>query len=118
MEPVKRVVDVTRDVVVIAREVKGDCAAGIMPGDKIVLEGANISLEKSDKVCGYAFGNLLPVVFAVRMGVNLRDLGLKNRLWQCVDPGPPYTKGGSVLFEVLTADEYDEELSQGQEKES
>jgi hypothetical protein len=43
----------------------------------------------------------MPVVFAVRLGVNLKDMGLKGRLWQCVDPGPPYTEGGTVLFEVL-----------------
>ncbi|HHU69538.1 MAG TPA: TIGR04076 family protein [Thermoanaerobacterales bacterium] len=101
MQPVKRVVDVTRDVVVIAREVKGKCAAHIKPGDKIVIEGANISLEKSDNVCGYALSNIMPVIFAVRLGVDLDKLGLKGRLWQCVDPGPPYTEGGTVLFEVL-----------------
>ena len=110
MEPVNRVADITRDVVIIARELKGYCAAGIAPGDVIVLEGANIALEKTDKICGYAFGCLLPVAFAVRLGVNLGELGLNNRLWQCPDPGPPYTKGGTVLFEVLTMDQYQEEL--------
>ncbi|QSQ08146.1 hypothetical protein H0A61_00466 [Koleobacter methoxysyntrophicus] len=101
MKPVRRVAELTRDVVVVAREVKGLCSAGIKPGDKIVIEGPNISLEKSDKVCGYAFSCIMPVVFAVRLGVNLKDMGLKGRLWQCVDPGPPYTEGGTVLFEVL-----------------
>ncbi len=61
-------------------------------------------MEKSDKVCGYALSNIMPVTFAVRLGVNLDELGLKGRLWQCVDPGPPYTEGGTVLFEVLPLD--------------
>lgn len=105
MEPVKRVADLTRDVVVIAREVKGLCSAGIKKGDKIYMEGPNISLEKSDPICGYALASLMPVIFSVRLGVSFAELGLKGRLWQCVDPGPPYTQGGTVLFEVIPVGE-------------
>ncbi len=99
-KPSKRVVEITRDVVAEAKEVKGKCSAGIKEGDKIVIRGANISLEESDNVCGYALANIMPTIFAVRLGVDLEELGLKERLWQCVDPGPPYTEGGTVLFEV------------------
>lgn len=106
MKPSPSVAALTRDVVVIAREIKGNCAAGIKVGDKFILEGANINLEKSDKVCGYAFANLMPAIFAVRLGVDFEKLGLKGRLWQCVDPGPPYTVGGTVLFEVIPLEEY------------
>lgn len=106
MKPSPSVAKLTRDVVVIAREIKGTCAAGIKVGDKIVIEGANINLEKSDKVCGYAFANLMPVLFAVRLGVDLEKLGLKGRLWQCIDPGPPYTVGGTVLFEVIPLEKH------------
>ena len=95
-----RVVDVTRDVEIIAREVKGGCAARIKPGDRVVMRGANISLEESGPVCGYAFCGVFPVVMAVRLGVDLDNLGLEGRLWKCADPGPPYTPGGTVLFEV------------------
>ncbi|NPV71445.1 MAG: TIGR04076 family protein [Firmicutes bacterium] len=96
----KRVAEITREVEIVAREVKGHCAAGIKPGDKIVLKGANICKEKSGPICGYAFCGLYPVVFAVRLGVDLDNLGLEGRLWQCADPGQPYTPGGTVLFEV------------------
>ena len=96
----RRVVEVTRDVEIIAREVKGICSAGVRPGDTIVIRGANISLKESGPVCGYAFAGIYPTVFAVRMGVDFDELGLSGRLWQCVDPGPPYTAGGTVLFEV------------------
>jgi uncharacterized repeat protein (TIGR04076 family) len=101
MKRVQSVAKITRDVLVIAKKVKGKCAAGIKVGDKIIIKGPNISLEESDKVCGYAFLNLMPVIFAIRLGVDFRKLDLEGRLWQCIDPGPPYTEGGTVLFEVL-----------------
>lgn len=104
MKPSPSIAKLTRDVIVIAREIKGECAAGIKVGDKIIIEGANINLEKSDRVCGYALSNLMPAIFAVRMGVDLENFGLKGRLWQCVDPGPPYTLGGTVLFEIMPLD--------------
>ncbi|MDR3589461.1 MAG: TIGR04076 family protein [Negativicutes bacterium] len=88
------------DLVITAKEVKGRCAAGIKAGDKIVLRGANISLTESDKVCGFAFANIYPVVFAARLGNDLKDLGLVERTVQCIDPGPPYTEGGTVFFEI------------------
>ena len=96
----KRVADIARDVEIIAREVRGYCAAGIKPGDRIVLRGANISKEESGPVCGYAFVCVYPAVFAVRMGVRFDELGIPGRLWQCADPGQPHTPGGTVLFEV------------------
>jgi len=107
MKPSPSVAALTRDVIIIAREVKGKCAAGIKIGDKIIIEGANINLKKSDKVCGYAFSNIMPVLFAVRLGIDLEKLGLEGRLWQCVDPGPPYTEGGTVLFEVIPLEKFD-----------
>jgi uncharacterized repeat protein (TIGR04076 family) len=105
----KSVAKITRYVVAIAREVKGFCAAGIKQGDVIYFSGANIVKEKSDDICGYALTNIMPVVFACRLGVDFEKLGIGGRLWQCVDPGPPYTPGGTVLFEIMPADEYEKE---------
>lgn len=92
----------------IAREVKGTCSAGIKPGDKIIVEGPNISLEKSDPVCSYTFANLMLVVFAVRPGVDFDNIGFEGRLWQCVALGLPYTERGMVLFEVIPLEKYKE----------
>jgi len=92
------------DLVVTAKEVKGQCAAGIKVGDKIVLRGATISLTESDRICGFAFANIYPAVFAARLGKDLKDLGLTTRTVQCIDPGPPYSDGGTVIFEVKTLD--------------
>lgn len=101
----KRVADITRDVAVIVRKIEGSCAAGIKIGDKIVIRGANVSLSETDTICAYAFSSLMPVIFAVRLGVNFGELGIQGRLWQCVDPGPPHTPGGTVFFEVLPYEE-------------
>lgn len=88
------------DIIITAKEVKGHCAAQIKAGDKIVLRGANISLEESDKICSFAFANLYPVIFAARLGKDLKELGLLERTVQCIDPGPPYSEGGTVFFEI------------------
>lgn len=88
------------DIMITAKEVKGHCAAGLKAGDKVVLRGATISLQESDAVCSFAFANIYPAVFAARLGKDLKELGLATRTVQCIDPGPPYSEGGTVLFEV------------------
>jgi uncharacterized repeat protein (TIGR04076 family) len=90
------------DLVVRAKEVKGHCSAGIKVGDKFVLRGANISLTESDKICSFALANLYPAIFAARLGHDLKELGLTQRTVQCIDPGPPESAGGTVLFEIET----------------
>lgn len=88
------------DLIITVKKVSGQCAAGLVPGNKIVLRGARISMEESDAICGFAFANIYPVVFAARLGHDLKDLGLSERVVQCIDPGPPYGQGGTVLFEI------------------
>lgn len=104
----KRVADVSQDVVIVAREVKGYCSAKIKVGDKIVVKGPNICLDETDVICGYALAGLFPVIFAVRLGVNLDEIGLTKRYWQCIDAGPPHTPGGTVLFEVIPLQKFNE----------
>jgi uncharacterized repeat protein (TIGR04076 family) len=100
-----RVVDVTRDVAIVVREIRGYCSAGFQVGDRIIIRGANIVKDESGPICGYAFSNIYPSIFAVRCGVDFAHLGLPNRLWQCVDPGPPWTAGGTVYFEIVPLDQ-------------
>ena len=95
------------DLIITAKEVKGHCSAGINVGDKIVLRGATVSLCESDKICGFAFANIYPVVFAARLGKDLKELGLTKRVVQCIDPGPPYGEGGTVLFEIRATEQDD-----------
>jgi uncharacterized repeat protein (TIGR04076 family) len=88
------------DLVITAKEVKGHCSAGIKEGDQLVLRGANISLSESDRICSFALANLYPVIFAACLGHDIKDLGLTQRTVQCIDPGPPESSGGTVLFEI------------------
>lgn len=82
-------------------EIKGKCPVHKV-GDKAVIDGPRIVLEKTDAVCVHALSSLLHYVIALDEGVDPRKLGLskdiKNAYIQCVDPGQPYTDGGTVVF--------------------
>jgi hypothetical protein len=48
---------------------------------------------------------MLSMLNALSRGVSFKDLGLATEegnvgYVQCLDPGPPYTAGGTVLFEI------------------
>jgi uncharacterized repeat protein (TIGR04076 family) len=84
-------------------EIRGKCPV-YKVGDRIVIDGAQIALGKTDAVCVHALSTLLHYVVALDEGVDPVKLGLtrpEDRSWaymQCVDPGPPYTDGGTVVF--------------------
>jgi len=82
-------------------DIKGKCPVHKL-GDKIVVDGPRIVLEETDAVCVHALSSLLHYVIALDEGVDPRKLGLskerENAYIQCVDPGEPYTSGGTVIF--------------------
>lgn len=82
-------------------EVRGRCPVH-KAGDKILIDGPEIVLEKTDAVCVHALSSLLHYIVALDEGVDPRKLGLSKKpdvaYIQCVDPGGPYTKGGTVIF--------------------
>ena len=82
-------------------DIKGKCPVHKV-GDKIVVDGPRIVLEETDAVCVHALSSLLHYVIALDEGVDPRKLGLskerENAYIQCVDPGEPYTSGGTVIF--------------------
>ena len=88
-------------------EVKGYCPVHKV-GDKIVIDGAEIVLEKTDAVCVHALSSLLHYVVALDEKADPRKLGLskeKEKAYiQCVDPGEPYTSGGTVIFKCRRID--------------
>jgi hypothetical protein len=48
---------------------------------------------------------MLSMVVALGRGVGFKELGLAEKegdvgYVQCLDPGPPYTPGGTVIFEI------------------
>ena len=71
-------------------------------GDKIVIDGARIDLDRTDNLCIHALPSLLHYAVALREGIDPRTLGLSSdgrfAYIQCLDPGNPYTKGGTVIF--------------------
>jgi len=92
-------------LIIKVKEIRGTCPV-FKPGDKIVIDGPEINLKESDAVCIHALSNLSTVIVALREGIHPYKLGLaptedsKVAYYRCFDPGPPYTEGGTVLFEV------------------
>jgi len=82
-------------------EIKGKCPV-YKVRDRMVIDAPKIVLEKTDAVCVHALSSLLHYVVALDEGVDPRKLGLskngENAYIQCVDPGQPYTDGGTVVF--------------------
>ena len=85
-------------VIIRVKEIRGNCVV-FKGGEKIVIEGPEINLKETDKICIHALGPLLHYVVAIREGVDPIKLGLAkegNRAYvQCVDLGEPYTSGGT-----------------------
>ena len=79
---------------------------GICPvykvGNRMIIDGPRILLDKTDAVCVHALSTLLHYVVALEEGADPVKLGLSkdkgHAYLQCVDPGQPYTEGGTVIF--------------------
>ena len=88
-------------LIIEVSEIKGKCPV-YKVGDEIVIDGPEIVLDKTGAICIHALAPLLHYVVALKEGVDPRKLGLsKDRKYayiQCVDPGEPYTDGGTVIF--------------------
>lgn len=70
-----------------------------------MIEEPRIALEKTDALCIHAFGSMLSMIIALSRGVSFKELGLTKEdgnvgYVQCLDPGVPYTPGGTVVFEI------------------
>jgi len=82
-------------------EIRGKCPV-YKEGDKIVIRGPEIDLKETDALCIHALASLLHYAVALREGVDPEKLGLSKEkdiaYIQCVDPGEPYTEGGTVIF--------------------
>ena len=91
-------------LIIKVKEIKGNCVV-YKGGEKIVIDGPEIDLKETDKICVFhAFAPILHYVVALREGVDPVKLGLAKKgnkgYIQCVDPGKPYTNGGTVIFEI------------------
>ena len=91
-------------LIIEVKEIRGKCPV-FKVGDRIVIEEPKIVPEKNDALCVHALGSILSMVIALGRGVGFEELGLAKEegdvgYVQCLDPGPPYTLGGTVVFEI------------------
>lgn len=75
-------------------------------GDRIVVDGAEICLDKTDALCTHALSSLLHYTTLLEHDFNPLKFGLTNKddphsaYIQCLDPGKPFTDGGTVFFRI------------------
>jgi len=91
-------------LIISVKEIRGKCPI-FKGGERIVIRDAEIDLKNTDKLCIHALTSILHYAVALREGVNPIKLGLtkkgKKAYIQCLNPGKPYTKGGTVIFEII-----------------
>jgi uncharacterized repeat protein (TIGR04076 family) len=84
-------------------EIEGICPV-FKEGDEIIIEDASLNLEKTDAYCVWASSSWMPYLLAIRSGVPADEIGLSHEkdtyYVQCLDPGKPYTPGGTVVFKI------------------
>jgi uncharacterized repeat protein (TIGR04076 family) len=90
-------------VKITVKEVRGHCAAGYKPGDEIQAEKFYIKPTQLP-ICLHALAAMLTLLTPFMKGIPATALGIGTQdhigYVQCPDPGPPYTCGGTVLFEL------------------
>lgn len=91
-------------LVITIKEICGTCPV-FKVGNKIVIESPKIVVDKADNICVHAFGCMLSMIVPLSHGISFKQLGLTSKdeekgYMQCLDPGKPYTNGGTVIFEI------------------
>jgi len=91
-------------LVVTVKEIRGKCPVHTV-GDKIVIDAPKVVTAQTDALCVHALGSMLSVMIPLARGVSFKDLGLAHKKGnigyiQCLDPGEPFTPGGTVIFEI------------------
>ena len=90
-------------VIITVREINGRCPV-FKAGDRITFEGPNLVNEETDAYCIWASSSFIPYLLAVRYDIPSNEIGLSHKdgsyFVHCLDPGPPHTPGGTVLFKM------------------
>ena len=91
-------------------DIKGKCPIYKI-GDRIVIDGPEIVMEKTDALCTHALSTILHYStildqewVALELGLT-RDGDENHAYMQCADPGQPYTEGGTVIFRCRKLEE-------------
>ena len=75
-------------------------------GDKITIKNPNVVLEQTDALCTHALPTILHYALILEYSWCPLKLGLTKEddedhaYFQCLDPGEPYTSGGTVIFRI------------------
>jgi uncharacterized repeat protein (TIGR04076 family) len=86
-------------------EIRGKCPV-YREGDRITVDDPEIDLERTDALCTHALSTILHYTTILERKWCPVELGLtvdgdeEHAYMQCVDPGKPYTEGGTVIFQV------------------
>jgi uncharacterized repeat protein (TIGR04076 family) len=86
-------------------EIRGKCPVH-REGDRITVDDPEIDLERTDALCTHALSTILHYTTILERKWCPVELGLtvdgdeEHAYMQCVDPGKPYTEGGTVIFQV------------------
>ena len=94
--------------VILILEIKVEKINGHCPvykkGDKITIRDPEIIINQTDALCTHALSTILHYTTILENDWCPLKLGLtteedtEHAYMQCVDPGKPYTNGGTVLF--------------------
>ena len=77
-----------------------------------MIDDPEIDLEKTDALCTHALSTLLHYALILEHDWCPVKLGLttaedeEHAYMQCVDPGKPYTEGGTVIFKCRKSQDY------------
>ncbi len=96
------------DEVILVLEIKVHEIKGFCPvykkDDRIIIEDPKIVLNKTDALCTHALSTILHYTTVLEHDWCPVEKGLTTEndpghaYIQCVDPGKPYTDGGTVIF--------------------
>jgi uncharacterized repeat protein (TIGR04076 family) len=101
---------------VIVHDIKGNCPVHKV-GDRILIKNPNIVLQSTDALCTHALPTILHYALILeynwcplKLGLT-KEQDLDHAYFQCLDPGQPYTRGGTVIFRVEKPDRHSAPLS-------
>ncbi|MHC3129853.1 MAG: TIGR04076 family protein [Candidatus Bathyarchaeota archaeon] len=90
-------------LIITVEKIRGNCPL-YKTGDRIVIDEFYIKSNDSQNVCIHAFAAMTTLLSAFLHGSSAVELGIGSEenigYLQCPDPGPPCTKGGTVLFKL------------------
>ncbi len=95
---------------ITVHEIRGRCPV-YKNGDKITIKNPDIVLDKTDALCTHALPTMLHYALILEHNWCPLKLGLTREndqdhaYFQCLDPGEPYTDGGTVIFRVTRSNE-------------